>query len=220
MQLTSLKAQSRKLSDSRANVRLRKSGQIPAVYYGHGQTPMHVSVNDVSLRNVFAPGKRYTLIDLEIDGQGGNPAIIHDYQKDAISLDITHVDFLKIDESTEIKVRIPVRLVGLPVGVKTEGGILQQDKRYVHILCKPADIPAEIVVTVDDFHAGTAFYAKDLDIGKAKLATPPKTSIFAITKKSQEKEDSPAVEAPKAEAAAPAAAGAAKAEEKSAGKKK
>jgi len=208
MQLTTLKAASRQLKDSRANVRIRKEGLVPAVYYGHGQTPVHVSVDSVALRNVLAPGKRYSLLDLEIDGKSGNPAMIYEYQKDALSQKITHIDFLKIDEKTSIKARVAVRLEGLPIGVKTEGGLLQQEKRYIHLYCKPTEIPTEIVVNVDDCHAGATFYAKDLSIGNNKLAIAPKTAIFTISKaRGEEKEATPA--AKPAAAATPAAAAAA-----------
>ena len=206
MQLTTLKAQSRKLTDSRANVRLRKIGQIPAVYYGQGLAPLHVSVDSATLRNVFAPGKRYKLLDLEIDGKTGNPAIIHDYQKDAITQAVTHIDFLKIDSDTLVKVRVAVRLEGLPIGVKTEGGLLQQEKRYIFLACKPTEIPTEIVINVDEYHAGATFYAKDLKIGTNKLVSQPRTAIFTISKgRGEDKEAAAAAAAPKKEEAKPAA---------------
>lgn len=204
MQLTILKAQSRKLTDSRANVRSRKLGLVPAVYYGQGQVPVHVSIDSVALRNVFAPGKRYTLLDLEIDGKSGNPALIYDYQKEAISQKITHVDFLRITDDSPVKVRVAVRLAGLPVGVKTEGGLLQQEKRYIYLNCKPSEIPAELVVNVDDYHAGVTFYAKDLQLGKATLASQPRTAIFTISKGRGEDKNATATAATPAAAAAPA----------------
>jgi len=224
MQLTTLKAASRKLSDSRANVRIRKEGLVPAVYYGQGlAAPMHVSVDAVELRNVFAPGKRYSLLDLVIDGKAGNPAMIYEYQKDALSQKITHIDFLKIDEKSLVKVRVALRLEGLPIGVKTEGGLLQQEKRYINLYCNPTKIPTELLINVDEFHAGTTFYAKDLKIGEGnKLASQPKTAIFTISKaRGEDKEAAKAApaaakkeEAKPAAKAAPAAAAPAKKEEK------
>lgn len=194
MQLNTLKVESRKMSDSRATARLRKLGQVPAVCYGEGKDPIHVSVDEIALRDVFAVGKRYTLIDLVVDGQAGNPVIIYDYQKDAISQKITHIDFLRITETSKIKVRVAVRLEGLPVGVKTEGGLLQQEKRYLNLYCTPNNIPKEIVINVDDFKSGITFYAKQLDLGESKLASQPQTVVFTITKgrkeeKKEEKKD-------------------------------
>ena len=100
MELTTLKATSRVLGANRENKRLRKAGQIPAVYYGKGTETVNISVSEIDIRKVLAPGKRYTLLDLEIDGKAGNPAVIYNYQKDAISQKFVHIDFLKIDEAT------------------------------------------------------------------------------------------------------------------------
>ena len=61
MELTTLKATSRVLGANRENARLRKAGQIPAVYYGKGIEAQNLSVADTDLRKVLAPGKRYTL---------------------------------------------------------------------------------------------------------------------------------------------------------------
>lgn len=182
MQLTTFKASSRKLADSRANGRLRKQGAVPAVYYGQTQQPINISVNAADLRHVLAPGKRYTLLDLEIDGKSGNPALIYDYQKDALTQNITHIDFLKIDTTTTVKVRVPVRLSGVPVGVKTEGGMLQQENKYLKLVATPTEIPVAIEIDVSDFKSNTTFYARQLDLGKAKLASKPQTVIFTISK--------------------------------------
>ena len=144
MELTTLKATSRVLGANRENKRLRKAGQIPAVYYGKGTEAVNISVSAIDVRKVLAPGKRYTLLDLEIDGKAGNPAVIYNYQKDAITQAIDHIDFLKIDDNTMVKVRVPVKLSGLPVGVKTQGGVLAQETRYLMLAAKPACIPRQV----------------------------------------------------------------------------
>ena len=77
MELTTLKATSRVLGANRENKRLRKAGQIPAVYYGKGTEALNISVSAIDVRKILAPGKRYTLLDLEIDGKAGNPAVIY-----------------------------------------------------------------------------------------------------------------------------------------------
>ena len=115
------------LGANRANARLRKAGQIPAVYYGKGIEAQNLAVSEIDLRKVLAPGKRYTLLDLEIDGKAGNPALVYNVQKDALTQKIVHVDFIKIADDEFVKVRIPVKLSGLPIGVKTQGGVFAQE---------------------------------------------------------------------------------------------
>ena len=70
MQLTTLNAKARVAGSSRESGRVRKTGNIPAVYYGNGSEAVSVSVSEKDLEAVLAPGKRYTLLDLVIDGKG------------------------------------------------------------------------------------------------------------------------------------------------------
>jgi large subunit ribosomal protein L25 len=206
MELTKLAATSRVLGKSRDNARLRKAGQIPAVYYGKGQESVNISVSAIDVRKVLAPGKRYTLLDLEIDGKAGNAAVIYNYQKNPISQEIEHIDFLKIDDATKVKVRVPVKLNGLPVGVKTQGGTFAQQNRYIQLAAVPTKIPAVLEMDISEFQAPTTFYAKDLKLEDGiELACKPRTVIFTITAKSGKKADDAADAA-----AAPAAAAEAK----------
>lgn len=214
MELTTLKATSRVLGANRENKRLRKAGQIPAVYYGKGTEALNISVSAIDVRKVLAPGKRYTLLDLEIDGKAGNPAVIYNYQKDAISQAIDHIDFLKIDEATPVKVRVPVKLSGLPVGVKTQGGVMAQETHYLMLSAKPTCIPTVLNLDISDFETNVTFYAKDFKLPEGvTLASVPRTVIFSISSKSKKKDAAADAAAPAAEAAAPAAAAAAPAAE-------
>ena len=191
MELTTLKATSRVLgAGSREMQRLRKTGMIPAVYYGKGNAPVSVAVSADDVRKVLVPGKRYALLDLEIDGKAGNPVVIYDYQKDAISQKITHIDFLKIEENSPVKVVVPVTLSGIPVGVKAEGGMLSQITRKLKLSVLPTKIPSVLTIDVSACHAGTTFYAENMDLGDAVLVSKPRTVIFTISKARGPKEDS------------------------------
>lgn len=191
MELTTLKATSRVLgAGSREMQRLRKTGMIPAVYYGKGIEPVSVAVSADDVRKVLVPGKRYALLDLEIDGKAGNPVVIYDYQKDAISQNITHIDFLKIEENSPVKVVVPVTLSGIPVGVKAEGGMLSQITRKLKLSVLPTKIPSVLTIDVSACHAGTTFYAENMDLGDAVLVSKPRTVIFTISKARGPKEDS------------------------------
>ena len=184
MELTKLVATSRVQGKSADSKRLRKAGQIPAVYYGKGQEAVNVSVNAADVRKVLAPGKRYTLLDLVIDGKEGNAAVVYNYQKDPLTQEIIHIDFLKIDENTKVKVRVPVKLNGLPVGVKTQGGTFAQQNRYIQLAAVPTKIPTLIEMDISSYPAPTTFYAKDLQLSEGvELACTPRVVIFNITAK-------------------------------------
>lgn len=211
MQLTTLKAQLRTAGSSRDSGRVRKAGNIPAVYYGKDSETVSISVSEKDLEAVLAPGKRYTLLDLVIDGKSGNPAVVYEYQKHSISQKIIHVDFLKIDENTPISVRVPVRLSGIPIGVKNQGGNLSQESRYLKLSAKPTDIPASIELDISEMPNNTTYYAEKLDLGKASLLSPKRAVIFTISKGREAAETAATTTAtaattPAAEAAAPVTA--------------
>jgi len=218
MQLTTLNAKIRTVGSSRDSGRIRKAGEIPATYYGKGAESISISVSEKELEAVLAPGKRYTLLDLVINGKKGNPAIVHQYQKHNISQKIIHVDFLKIEENTPIAVRVPVRLSGIPIGVKNQGGNLSQESRYLKLLAKPSDIPANIELDISEMPNNTTYYAEKLDLGKVSLLSPKRTVIFTISKGRDEAAEAAAA-TPAAAAATPAPAAAAAAPAAAAGKK-
>ena len=210
MQLITLNAKARAAGSSRDCGRTRKTGNIPAIYYGKGSDALSISVAEKDLEAVLAPGKRYTLLDLVIDGKGGNPAIVYQYQKHNISQKILHIDFLKIDANTPVAVRIPIRLSGIPIGVKNQGGSLSQESYYLKLSAKPTDIPASIELDVSEMPNNTTYYAEKLNLGNASLVSPKRTVIFTISKG----REAAAEAAPAAAAAAPAAPAAAPAAEK------
>jgi len=219
MQLTTLKATSRVAGSSRDCNRARKTGNVPAIYYGKGSESVSISVAEKDLEAVFVPGKRYTLLDLVIDGKGGNPAIVYQYQKHNISQKVTHIDFLKIEENSPIAVRVPVRLSGIPIGVKNQGGSLSQENRYLKLSAKPVDIPASIELDISEMPNNTTYYAEKLNLGKASLLSPKRTVIFTISKGREAAAEAAPAAAAAAAPAATAAAAPAKEEPKDAKKK-
>ncbi|MFA6623770.1 MAG: 50S ribosomal protein L25 [Fibrobacteraceae bacterium] len=209
MKLTTLKATSRVSGSSRATARLRKAGEIPATYYGKGQESVSISVNAIDVSKILAPGKRYTLLDLEIDGKAGHPAVVYTFQKDNIANKITHIDFFKIDDKTPLKVRIPIVLKGLPVGVKTDGGLLAQESHYIFLSADVNKIPSKIEIDISDFHAGTTYYAKELALPEGNmLVSPLRTVVFTISTKAKAAKEEAAAAALLASAAASTAAAA------------
>ena len=181
MKLTTLKVDSRDAASKGALNAMRAEGKIPAIYYGKTQEPVQISVDEAELRKVMV-SKRYELLDLEIDGQSGNPAVVYEFARDIITQKITHVDFIEIKADREVKVQIPVSLEGVPYGVKTEGGSLLQTSRIVRLSCLPENIPTEFVVDVNEARARDTFYVTDLDLGDAKLVTSPRSVIYTISK--------------------------------------
>ena len=131
--------------------RVRVAGKIPAVIYGPGSEPVAVEVDPKQIsRILFSETGHNTIFDVEIPGQATAKAMIVDFQREPIKDQLIHIDLKRIALDKVLRVKVRVKLMGVPIGVKTEGGILDQVLREVEIECLPADIPSHIDVDVSE----------------------------------------------------------------------
>jgi large subunit ribosomal protein L25 len=131
--------------------RVRVAGKIPAVLYGPGNDPVAVEVDPKQIsRILFSESGHNTIFDVEVAGSPAAKAMIVDWQREPIKDRLIHIDMKRIALDKVLRVSVRVKLLGVPLGVKTEGGILDQVMREVEIECLPADIPSHIDVDVSD----------------------------------------------------------------------
>ena len=129
--------------------RVRAAGNIPAVLYGPGHEPVAVEVDPKKISKIlYSETGHNTIFDVEIAGQPAAKAMIVDWQREPIKDRLIHIDLKRIALDKVLRVHVRVKLLGTPVGVKTEGGVLDQVLREVEIECLPADIPSHIDVDV------------------------------------------------------------------------
>jgi large subunit ribosomal protein L25 len=129
--------------------RVRVAGRIPAVLYGPGHDPVAIEVEPKQIsRILFSVSGHKTILDVQLDGQAAAKAMIVDWQREPIKDQLIHIDLKRIALDKVLRVKVRVKLLGVPIGVKTEGGILDQVLREVEIECLPADIPSHIDVDV------------------------------------------------------------------------
>jgi large subunit ribosomal protein L25 len=129
--------------------RVRFAGKIPAVLYGQGETPVAIEVDPKQIsRILFSETGHNTIFDVQVTGQPAAKAMIVDWQREPIKDELIHIDLKRIALDKALRVSVRVKLLGIPVGVKTAGGILDQVLREVEIECLPADIPSHIDVDV------------------------------------------------------------------------
>jgi large subunit ribosomal protein L25 len=129
--------------------RVRAAGKIPAVLYGQGQTPVAIVVDPKQISKILFSEKGHnTIFDVEVTGQPAAKVMIVDWQREPIKDELIHIDLKRIALDKALRVSVRVKLLGIPLGVKTAGGILDQVLREVEIECLPADIPSHIDVDV------------------------------------------------------------------------
>ena len=129
--------------------RVRAAGKIPAVLYGAGQASVAIEVDPKQiLRILHSEAGHNSIFDVSVTGLGPVKAMIVDWQYEPVKDTLLHIDLKRIALDKLMTVSVPVKLIGVPTGVKNEGGILDQVLREVEIECLPGDIPSHIDVDV------------------------------------------------------------------------
>jgi large subunit ribosomal protein L25 len=158
----------------------RAAGRIPAVLYGHGETPVSLSVNQrdfqVALHHHLGGN---AIVSLAIDG-GEHTALLRDVQYDPISHVILHLDFQHISLTEMVEVSVATHLVGLPIGVKDGGGILEHILREVDVRCLPTVIPAKLDVDVSALNIGDSVHVRDIVVADVTILTDPDDTIATV----------------------------------------
>lgn len=135
---------------------LRKAGLMPAVVYGLNEPPVAIGVSPKILFKVLASeAGRNSVLLLQREGTDiQRHVIIKDVQRNPVTGRLLHVDFLRVDPTHKVRVKVPVRLQGIPYGVKTQGGALEFVHRELEIECLPSLIPAHVDVNVEELKIG------------------------------------------------------------------
>ncbi len=167
---------------SRASRRLRTQGWIPATVYGGHKEAISVKVprKDILqlIKSTEHGGER--IFTLDIEGES-DYAIIKSFQVDPLNDRLIHVDFQRIIASEEISVEVEIELVGTPIGVKNEGGLLDFVTRKIEIRGLPFKVPSVVKVDVSDLHINQHIEAKDIELPEGiYLVSDPSTVIAAV----------------------------------------
>lgn len=158
----------------------RRAGMIPSVLYGHGEEPvaLNVGARDFQLALRAHQGGN-PIVNLALGGREYT-ALIRDVQYDPVSHDILHLDFQHISLTETIEVKVNVRLVGTPVGVKDRGGILETILREIEVRCLPTAIPAAIDVDVSALDIGDSIHVREISVPDVTVLTDPDSTLATV----------------------------------------
>lgn len=202
MHTINISARKRPVSTKGTLAALRRDGKVPGVLYGLKGEPETIEITATDLRPVLA--HRNTIIELNVDG-AIQKAMMKQLDRDPIRGDFLHIDFVRVDNVHPVTVTVPVTTEGIPVGVKTQGGVFSVAKKFVKLRAKVQDIPDSFNLDVSLMESGKTFYVKDLQFDKGTFVTPPRTALFGVGE--GRKQEEAATPGAPAAAAAPAAAG-------------
>lgn len=141
---------------------LRRSGRVPAVIYGHARAAESLAVNTHELDQLLEQiSAENTVVEVVIEGRTSR-TLIREIQRHPFRRQVLHVDFQELVAGEKVTVRIPIVLVGSPVGVRVDGGVLDQTLRDLEIEVDPAAMPNHIDVDVNEVVIGQSIHVRDL----------------------------------------------------------
>jgi large subunit ribosomal protein L25 len=176
-----LKANKREAAGKGAARKLRATGQIPGVVYGHGMEPVPVAVDGRELYHILhTDAGSNVLIDLSV-GSDSHLTLAREIQRDHVRGQFLHVDFLEVRRDEKIHVEVPVELVGESHGVK-EGGVVEHHLWEIRLECLPGDVPQRIEGDITKLGIGESLRVADLSLppGVELMSDPEETVVSVV----------------------------------------
>ncbi len=156
--------QKREKTGKGANRRARSGGLIPAVVYGGGKESVSIEIDRKSMLDLMKKAGNENPIYLLKLGDNERHAMIREMQTHPITRQVVHIDFQRVLMDQKVHVKVPVELVGVSYGVKTQGAVLDFVTREIEVECLPGQIPGHIELDVTELHAGQHAEAGDLKL--------------------------------------------------------
>jgi large subunit ribosomal protein L25 len=160
---------------------MRRAGSIPAVIYGHKRAPMSLAVPTRELERLLDRiSAESTVVELSIDGKVSR-TLIREIQKHPFKKQLVHVDFQELVAGEMITVKLPLVVIGVSVGVRSFGGILDMTMREVEVSVDPSSIPNHIDIDVSALGVGDSIHVRDLKMpAGVTVLSDPDASVIVI----------------------------------------
>ncbi len=156
--------------------KLRASGLVPAVLYGHGQENVNLAIAKEAVNTVIRHGSKM----LALTGDIQDTALLREVQWDAYGVEILHVDLARVSKDEAVEITLPVELHGEAPGL-SEGGQLKFTTHELTIRCPAGSIPEHLVVSIASLHLGQSVHANEVPLPEgASMITPSSVVVVQI----------------------------------------
>jgi large subunit ribosomal protein L25 len=171
-----LQVEKRERVGSMASRRLRRSGRVPAVLYGHGEESEHLSISATQVQTLI----RLHSKTVELAGDVKDTALVSQVHWDPLGIEVLHLDLIRVNLKELVEVTVPIHKHGDPAGVH-EGGVFLENLHEVQIRCPAGEIPDSLGLNVTELHMGSHLTAADLEMPTGvELITPADTVVAHV----------------------------------------
>lgn len=159
-----LDIKTREKTGSTSVAALRKTGFVPGVLFGHGSTPLAISLEAKAFDDLLKAGGKNHLLELTIDGGSRDTALVRDVQRDPITRRVIHADLQRVNATEKITASLPLVTVGVPDGVRNAGGVMDVVVHTIDVTGPANALPEQIEADVTALKVGDHLYASDLKL--------------------------------------------------------
>lgn len=159
---------------------LRKSGKIPAVLYGRKTASQSVTVDAAEFRKFLVDGNRNRLLDLALPTGTTVKAYVKEIVRAKITREVDHLDFQVVEAGDSITYKVPLTIVGVPVGVKVGGGNLNVAKKDLKVRVVAEAMKDSLEVDVSALEKGQVFYVNQVEFPGGTILTPGRQAIATV----------------------------------------
>lgn len=162
--------------------RLRREGKVPANVYGGGEGAVAITADIKDLAAIIRSDTgANTLFTLDVDGGEESRVIFQERQIDPVTGRLLHADLRRLAKGEKIEITVPVNLVGNPVGVRNDGGLLEQQLREISVSVLPSKIPEYIEVDVEELEANESVHISDIKTDDdIEILESPETLVASV----------------------------------------
>ncbi len=181
MNQVSLKARQRTDTGKQVAKSLRRDGGLPAVVYGSGESPTPLTLDYREFEGFLRKTRgESVVINLEIEGMDAKKALLRDIQRDYLRNQLLHADFQQIRMSDRITTEVSLVMIGEPVGVTRDGGVLDQSLRVIEISCVASEIPEHLEVDIGNLGMGETIHVSDLSFENVEIETDGEVAVVSV----------------------------------------
>ncbi|MEW6570267.1 MAG: 50S ribosomal protein L25 [Nitrospirota bacterium] len=161
---------------------LRRNNLVPAVLYREGKSLLIKLDKKEITRLINETAGEQVMLNLKFSDGENKLALLKDIQIDPLKRELIHADFFEVSLEEKVRVSAHISLMGEPVGVKRDKGILQHLLREIEIECLPDKIPGHITVDISGLEIGQSLNVGALNLGEdVKILTPHDEVIANVT---------------------------------------
>ena len=159
---------------------LRKSGKIPGIYYSYdSKESLPFFIEQSVINNALKSDANIFAINV---GGKDRTVLFKSVQYHPVTEQMTHIDLYGVNMNKPVIVKVPINLIGTPIGVKEEGGILNQVSQEIEVKCLPGDIPNELDINIDELSIGDTIIAESVKLDDSlELISSADMLIVSVT---------------------------------------